>query len=252
MADLPTPPGAGAFGNVGATITKKVGPLPLWAYAAIAGGAALVWKLKTGGGGKAGIEIPYAGPLATGGGAGDASGGGGGGGSPTPVAGTNSDQPPGASAGVADVVLPVPVKPAYTPADVPISPIGRVTAPAVVVPNDAPRVVTSPSGISYTSPERDPVSLATTGIINAGFPLTDYVADYLKHAAPNATIVGAPSQNTSSTPAAPVSEANVSQPSDTAPVSAATTGEISAPAGGFSAGVADYLANAAPNAVLVP
>lgn len=68
---MPPTPDAGPAGGVTGTLTKKVGPLPLWAYAVGAGGAALAFRIYTGGGKKkAGISsaAPSASPVSAGGG----------------------------------------------------------------------------------------------------------------------------------------------------------------------------------------
>lgn len=58
MADVPGAQGAqNATGGIKDTLTRKVGPLPLWAYAGIAGGLVLAFRLYTGqaGGAKSGV-----------------------------------------------------------------------------------------------------------------------------------------------------------------------------------------------------
>jgi hypothetical protein len=81
----------GAMPDIGETLQRKIGPLPVWAWGGVVGGGLLIAKTLTGGGG--GASSPFVQPLA--GGAqgaidfaddvGSSGGGGGGGGGSTPA-----------------------------------------------------------------------------------------------------------------------------------------------------------------------
>lgn len=47
-------PSGGGGGGIGAAFTRKLGPLPVWAWAVVIGGAGLGWRLMRGGGGGGG------------------------------------------------------------------------------------------------------------------------------------------------------------------------------------------------------
>jgi len=86
----PTPPagGAGAAGGIKGGLTRKVGPLPVWGWAAIAGGAFVAWTFLRGGSSGDGgaiadnaLGVGMGGPSGGGGGSGGYGGSGAGGGS---------------------------------------------------------------------------------------------------------------------------------------------------------------------------
>lgn len=89
------PAGGKAAGGIKGGLTRKVGPLPVWGWAAIAGGAFVAWTFLRGG--SAGAGDPGAGG-ALGVGMGGPSGGGGGGG------GSGSGGGSGGAGGVGDAV----------------------------------------------------------------------------------------------------------------------------------------------------
>lgn len=104
-----------AAGGIKGTLTRKVGPLPLWAYAGIAGGLVLAFRLYTGqaGGSKSGVATVTSAAAAGGGG-----------------------KPPAAVAGV---LRPEP--------DLPSRPNAIVSAPQVSTPplTVTPALVTAPA-----------------------------------------------------------------------------------------------------------
>lgn len=227
---------AGTFGGVGETLTRKVGPLPLWAYAVLAGGAAIIVRARMGGGrpssSSAGSPfIPYA-PATSGGG-----------GSVT-TTGTSTAQPPSASSGTPDkTILPPPPAPP-SGASVAVPPVSTVSAPPVTAPRpvagpQAPPPVTTrppappPAPVVTPTPTPAPAkpapaySVVTTasgptarferpGLSPLDFPLAQWggvVPSWLAAAVTGGgTPIGSPGTNAASTPAAPTTPVNVAAP----------------------------------------
>lgn len=176
-------------------LTRKVGPLPLWAYGAIGGGAALAFKVIRGGGGKAtAAAIPYTGTLA----GSDGGGGGSSGGSTgeaTPAAAAPSTFTSNPETPLPTYTDTSPVRPTQQPGATPVAVVGGGTDQRPIVPPIAETTITgNRSGFPAKADVRDFL------IDGHGIPMSVSPIGGLPTQMP--AVVGSPAANTQSTPAA--------------------------------------------------